>query len=97
MSKELKVAGAAVEVEMVSVPLEVARDLIAALSAENARLRKDLKETKEISEHHEGRADYWSKRCDELEKRNIRLLSEERNRRAAARKAELAAKKGESQ
>ena len=85
MGKEMR-RGIVIEAEMVSIPLDAARDLITALSAENARLRDELKSAKSSAEYHEGRSSYWHKQCGEY-------MEKERRDRKLAKQKRIAEKK----
>ena len=51
----------AIMAETVAVPLDVARDLIAALSAENARLREELAGSEWREDYHRGESEKYQK------------------------------------
>lgn len=71
---------ATIDAERVAIPASVAGDLIAALSAENVRLRAELDEARKSEQFYKDRADTYRKesesrwsRCCEAERKVTEL------------------------
>jgi len=94
MGKEMR-RGIVIEAEMVSILLDAARDLITALSAENARLRDELKSAKSSAEYHEGRSSYWNKQCWEYMEKEGRDRKLAKQKRIAEKKNKVKKEGGE--
>ena len=86
-----KETGSVIAEETVSIPLEVARDLIVALSAENARRREETKEAQGWADFYKGEAKKYESLWN-IEIRNARI---KRERERARVKKVQAEKKGE--
>jgi hypothetical protein len=86
----------AVDVDSVAIPAAVARDLILALSAENVRLRTELKEMTEERESWKGHSHYYEEEANKYKNLHIDMREKAFAKRAEIRRAKIAERKKEA-
>ncbi len=82
-----------IDAEAVAIPASVARDLISALSAENVRLRAELKTAAEENETREQSVKYYRGQMEDWRGRVFHLQKLASERRAEVRRANAAARR----